>query len=168
MQLKPKFSLSALSVLLISILSVISTQAQMFAPGKQSEPITWKADAHMTSARDGVVTITADIDKGWHLYGLDMPEDGPQATSITFPATEGITFNGNVTADRKPIVKQDPMFGTDVNFWEHKVVFTQKFRLTKKDVKTIRCNVSFMGCNDQTCLPPKKKELTTDIAPLKK
>ena len=166
MNRKTGFFISAFSVILFAILSVIPANVQ--AQGKKSEPITWSAEARMTSAKEGVVTLTANIADGWHLYGMEMPDDGPQDTSVTFPATDGIALKGSVTASSKPVVKQDPMFGVEVNFWEKKVVLTQKFKLTGKDVKSIQCLVSYMGCNDQTCLPPKKQEFTINIAPLKK
>ena len=36
--------------------------------------VKWTHSVKMTSATEGQVTFTAAIDKGWHVYGLDIPD----------------------------------------------------------------------------------------------
>ena len=49
----------------------------MGAMQQQIEPITWRGSARMTSGDTGIIRITATIADGWHLYGMEMPADGP-------------------------------------------------------------------------------------------
>ena len=133
----------------------------------QKQPIRWRCVAQMTSPTDGVVTVKALIADGWHLYGLTMPEGGPKATAISLGSSTGVKFIGELTPDRKPLVKRDAIFDMDVNYWEQRVEFTYKFKITGSDPK-ISGSVSYMGCNDETCLPPSTASLSAPIVPLKK
>jgi len=146
-----------------------SAHGSFGAPKEETSPISWRGTARLTGNSEGVITLTATMAQGWHLYGLEMPQDGPRPTSFTFEQAKGWTPVGKTVADRKPNQKHDAMFNADVQFWEGKVVFTQRFKLNKKDgdVETIRCTVNYMGCNDETCLPPKKKEFNLKILPKK-
>jgi|GEM_PF-397916 len=161
-----------LAVLLAACFADASAQIPSLSRQAESEPITWKASARMTSPTQGVITITADMAAGWHLYGLEMPEDGPRPTTITIGRQKdaGYTLTGKLTADKVPVAREDPMFGIKVNFWEKKVTFTRGFRIsdTTKPLPQIPVTVSFMGCNDRTCRPPETKELKVSIAPFKK
>src|SRR4051812_351151 len=33
-------------------------------------------------SRNGILTLTADIDPSWHVYGIDQPKGGPQKSEI--------------------------------------------------------------------------------------
>lgn len=136
---------------------------------EEKAPVTWRAVARMTSADQGFIRFTATMNEGWHLYGMDMPADGPRATTFNIARVNGLSLLGKPKADREPLKKQDNMFNATLEYWEGKVVFTQKFKLSKKAdaIKFIKCSVSYMGCNDQTCLPPATKEFTLKILPKK-
>ena len=99
--------------------SLLTVKAQM------EKPITWSISARMTSETEGVVTIRANISEGWHVYGLQMPENGPMATTFDFNVND-VTFTSDIVPSSEPIVKGPK----------------------------IEATVTFMGCNDETCLPP--------------
>lgn len=146
--------------------------AAQFAPGGVNEskaPISWRATARMTGEKEGIIRITATMEPGWHIYGFEMPADGPRPTEIKFDVTKEWALSGKLKADKAPLRKNDVMFNADVEYWENKVTFTQRFRINGKaaDVATIKCSVAYMGCNDQNCLPPKTKEFTLKILPKK-
>lgn len=134
---------------------------------QQTEPIAWRGVARMTSGDTGIIRITATIADGWHLYGMEMPADGPKATAFSFQLPQGFKLVGDVTPQTAPLSKHDAMFNAQVSYWEGSVTFTQRFRVTSEatDAKSLSCSVSYMGCNDQTCLPPKTKKMTIKILP---
>lgn len=146
-----------------------NTFGQRDSEAAQQPPISWRGTARLTSADEGVITLTATMAPGWHLYGTEMPEGGPRPTAFTYHVTKGWSLKGKTVTDKAAVRKHDPMFDADVQFWEGKVTFTQHFRLNKKEgnAESIRCTVSFMGCNDETCLPPQQKEFTLKILPRK-
>lgn len=129
-------------------------------------PVKWRASAKMVSATEGVVTLKATVQKGWHLYGMDIPSGGPKATAIEFDKTTGIEFTGNITPSVKPVEVHDPQFGIDVTWWESSVTFTRTFRKTG-DVSSVSGSITYMGCNDQTCTPPRTEKFNARIIPYK-
>lgn len=127
-------------LLLVTLFSVSSLIGQ--------SPVTWKF-SHVAEADSGLVTLTASIEEGWHLYGLVLENDlGPLPTVITF--NEEVVQWGALHAP-KTIQKYDDMFLMNVNYYESNVTFTRKF---KGDFKEITGSVEYMVCNDEMCLPP--------------
>ncbi|MDE6300308.1 MAG: protein-disulfide reductase DsbD N-terminal domain-containing protein [Muribaculaceae bacterium] len=140
--------------LLLLVLLVVSAGAAM-----AQNPIRWRMTVKMTSATEGVATLRAVVAPGWHLYGFDLPEDGPRPTAINFDKSEGVVLKGALTPARKPLSVDDPMFGVRLSWWDADVTFTQKFKIKKGTTPRLEATVSYMGCNDQTCLPPKTESL---------
>lgn len=129
------------------------------ATAAAQNPIRWRMSVKMTSETEGTVTVRALIDSGWHLYGTSLPENGPKPTRFEF-ATRGVSLQGKLTASRATVARHDDMFGMDLNWWDANVTFTQPFRLDNPDGASITLTVSYMGCNDQNCLPPRTETLT--------
>ncbi len=146
---------------------VAQTAARSFGISVPSvaSPIGWQAESHMLSATEGVVTVTATLEDGWHLYGMKMPDGGPQPTQIRFEFPAGVEATGKLTVNRTAVRKYDDMFGAELEYWDGaKVTFTRHFKVKNSpDGKQLKCVVRFMGCNDETCLPPQTKTLTVKI-----
>lgn len=116
---------------------------------------------NMKSETEGDIVISADIDDGWHLYGLDVPDDaGPRPLSIDFSGSKGVELVGTVTPDREPVRRFDNMFETELSWWDTPVTFVQPFRIDDIDGFEIVGRISFQGCDDQQCLPPSVKDFT--------
>ncbi len=137
-----------------------SPAAAAFGEDDSRAPITWKAEVKMSSKSEGQIILRATLSAGWHLYGTTMPEGGPRPTRFIFPQVEGVEYKGGIVPSAAPVSKQDPMFGCEIKQWEGSVSFTRSFRLSKKAALTltIPVEVEFMGCNDQTCLPPSSQK----------
>lgn len=157
-----KHKLNRPFLLLITIISIVATTASA-----QPNPIKWRCLARMTSATEGVVTVRALIAEGWHLYGLVMPEGGPKATVISLDSSKDVKFTSKLVPSQVPLVKRDAIFDMDVNFWEQKVEFSCKFKVTGPEPR-ITGTVTYMGCNDETCSPPATISITAPITPIKK
>lgn len=115
----------------------------------------------MTDKTNGIVTVKASIGDGWHLYGTDLPSSsGPKPTVIDLSASTGVQWTGNLQPSTEPIKKKDEIFGVTLTWWTHEVTFTRKFKLIKAEGAKINANISFMGCNGATCLPPAKVNLS--------
>lgn len=157
-----------LILLLLALLSTTGGKAQQFGSNdSDTKPITWRANARMISNTEGVITFTATMAKGWHLYGMQMPADGPKPTRFTFETNTNIVLNGKLSVDKAPIQKHDSLYNSEVEYWEGSVVFKQPFKLSDKDIHAphIKCHVDYMGCNDATCLPPERKTFNLRILP---
>lgn len=123
----------------------------------------WAATVKMTSATEGVVTVTADIDKGWHVYGLQLPDGGPKPTTIKFDKSTGIQLKGDLKPKPAPKSHFDNAFNMNLSWWEGKVTFTQKFKVTDRKTAKIEINLRYMACNDQNCRPPKRETIVLEV-----
>ena len=113
------------------------------------EPVHWSMAVEPQGDTAQVVTLTATIDAGWHLYDTELPEDGPLPTSFNFGDAELI---GAMTADRQPRESYDENFEMTLRYYEGEVSFIQVTKgLRTKDQGV---EVRFMACNDEMCLPP--------------
>ncbi|MDE5745526.1 MAG: thiol:disulfide interchange protein, partial [Paramuribaculum sp.] len=63
-----------------------------YAGAQILSPIIWNVTSSMTSDTEGEIVFSATIEDGWHLYGLNLPEGGPKATSIDFEKLDGMTL----------------------------------------------------------------------------
>ena len=117
--------------------------------GQMMNPIKWEAKE---TTKDNSVTITykATIEDGWHLYGTDIPEGGPNATTFTYNNLVGVEPIGEIKAVSPSVTKFEEMFGIELTWFEKEAIFTQEFKINEKEWG-IGVNISFMGCNDETC-----------------
>lgn len=139
---------------LITLLTVVAAAAQ------GPNPIRWRLSVKMTSDTEGVITLRALVQEGWHLYGTELPADGPKPTTFDFSQSVGIQTVGEITPSRQPLTVRDEMYEMELNWWDANVEFTQQFRITEPDGAKVIASVSFMGCNNVNCLPPKTESLT--------
>ncbi len=122
------------------------------------DPVKWTFESKEINNKKVDLIFEATIDPGWHLYGLNIPENGPIATSIIFTDTAGYEITGKAVSVTNPEIKYDPIFGIDLELFSDKATFKQQIeKITKEDL-TITGYVEFMSCDDQRCLPPKEVE----------
>lgn len=140
--------------LLFTLLFTFNSFAQIQDPAK------WTFEQKNTSATTADIVIKAKIEAGWHLYGMNIPEDGPVPTSITFEAIENAQKVGGIQAKSKLIQSHDDNFDMDLNWYVNEAVFVQK--ISFKDAKSVyvKGKVHYMLCNDQTCLAPTSNEFS--------
>lgn len=126
--------------------------------GYSQEVIKWD---FRYNKETNLVEIEADIQEGWHLYSQFIQEDaGPVPTTFTFQPSEQLQLTGAV-AEPTPIQKYDENFEAMLDFFSHKVIFTQKVKARKAAV--LEGSVTFMVCNETMCLPPVDKKFKINI-----
>lgn len=131
------------------------------ASAQVSNHVDWTSSVEMTSATEGVIRWHAAIEKGWHIYGLTMPDIDntvtPPPTSFTVDPVDGLVLVGDVTPDRPAEEKVDEVMNLKLTQWEGDVTFTQHFRLTD-GVPGAHINgvIRYMACSSVSCTPPAK------------
>lgn len=131
------------------------------------DTVKWRTSVRMTSASEGVVTVRAIIPAGWHLYGMEMPEGGPRATVLDFSSSKGVNLTGKTVADPAPVTAMDEAFGTRLQWWEGRVAFSQRFRVTDAKTARIELKVTYMTCNGSNCMPPRTESISAPVPPYK-
>lgn len=107
------------------------------------------------------VEIQATIADGWHLYSQHINNEiGPVPTSFLFTENSQIKLIGQVT-EPLPIQKYDENFEAMLDFFEGKVIFSQ--RVSTKGYSTIKGSVTYMICNETMCLPPTEEFFSIEI-----
>ncbi len=126
-------------------------------------PVRWRS--FVRPASDGTYTLTfrALVAPGWHLYGLDMPEDGPKPTTFNLTESTGVEFIGKLEPSRKPLTVSDPLFGIDLQWWDTNIEFVVPFKVTDPTEACIKAQISFMTCDGNTCRPPKTENISIPV-----
>jgi len=140
-----KLRIMALMILVICT-SVLQAQMQT--------PIKWSYAAKKLNAKEAILYLKADLNKGWHIYSMLPSEGGPVSTSFKFVASEDYSLFGEVL-EPKPIKKRDKSFDMNLFYFEKSVIFQQKIELTEVET-VVKGKVVFMACNDKMCLPPNE------------
>jgi thiol:disulfide interchange protein DsbD len=127
-------------------------------------PVEWSATSKKISDKVYEIHLTANIDKGWHIYSQTTPEGGPIPTSLTFTKNPLVIIEGKAKEVGKMEKHNEPLFGNiDVKQFSNKVDFVQVVKL-KAPVKTsVDVNVEFMVCNDKQCMPPRTEKFSVAL-----
>jgi DsbC/DsbD-like thiol-disulfide interchange protein len=119
-------------------------------------PVKWTHSAKKLSTGKYELHMTANLEKGWHLYSQNTPDGGPVPTAFTFTKNPLVTLSGPVKETGKLETHFEKLFDVDVKQYSDKVDFVQTVTV-KGNVKTnVAGNVKYMLCNDKECLPPKE------------
>lgn len=126
-------------------------------------PIKWSASYKMLDEQEGIIILKADIENGWHLYGIELPKGGPKPTTFDFGASVGVKMLGEIKPSAEPIEKLDDIFRLKLCWWDSSVTFMQRFAIEKNNEYKINVEIEYMGCNEHSCLPPSRKKLSLEI-----
>jgi thiol:disulfide interchange protein len=144
-------------LLIITVLLLTpAIQAQIF------DPVTWDFGYEKKGVNQYEVVITATIEKGSHIYSLDIPEGGPIPTSFRFDTVPEYTLLGNPWEATKPEELFDEAFGLKIKSLSNKAEFRQKITGNTPSFR-VKGIVNFMACNNVTCSPPKDVEFEIKI-----
>jgi thiol:disulfide interchange protein len=134
-------------ILSIALLSVSMASAQIL------DPVDWQLSKNKISDNEYELLMTATMDPGWYIYGIDLAPGGPIATAITFEDGAGFELIGGLEYPAAD-VKYDPNFEMDIPMYGGKVTFSQRVRVLSGNSVTLSGELQFMSCDDQRCLPP--------------
>ena len=126
---------------------------------QMKEPAHWSFSVTDVSKTEKDLHFTAQIDEHWHVYGLHLPEDGPNPTVFHFTSVTGAELVGELTSPSNLIVKYDETFGMELNWYENEVTFVQRIKVTGEKFD-IQGYLSYMACDDQSCIPPTNEDFS--------
>lgn len=120
--------------------------------------VNWSFDV-TTIEEDSAIYLVefhATITEKWHLYSqhLPSPDEGPLPTVFEIDENTNIELIGNVEEEKDKVHSvMDEAFEVQVNYFDGKVVFTQKIRLKSSNKTTLSGFISYMACSDEMCVP---------------
>lgn len=143
--------------LLLVIFSMTALHSQIL------DPVRWTTSVKKVSDTEYDLISKASVDKGWHLYSQDVPEDGPLPTLFDFEDNKAVKFVGKVK-ESKGTTEHDVVFDMVITFFENTATFTQRVKLLDAAGTTVKGEVEFMVCDDTQCLPPTYVDLIFKLA----
>jgi DsbC/DsbD-like thiol-disulfide interchange protein len=144
---------------LLFLTALIAMSAGAFA--QIEAPVKWSYASKKISSTEAVVFLKATMQKGWHIYSLNV-EDGPIKTSFDFSPSKEYSLIGK-PSEPKPISHYDKNFKINVTYFENTVIFQQKIKLKSPKASVIKGKLEYETCNDIKCLPPEDLDFSIPL-----
>lgn len=144
------------------LILILSFFTVVLSFGQQENPVIWHTAVEKITDTQYNLVARAKVGAGWHLYGENISEKGPIATSFMFDDSEGkFTLSGN-TLEPDGKIMVDPVFKVKVKALEKDVFFKQMIILSDKQT-LIKATVEFMAGSSSRALPKKEEELVFNL-----
>ncbi len=140
--------------------------AAMALPVLGQDPVKWSLAVEPVKAPPGATVVgrlTATIEPGWHLYSPTTPP-GPISTTISVAPDERIA--GQKHYQPKPVLKFDPNFNVNSEFYETKAVFLIPLTLAATAASghfEVSAQVRYQVCSDRVCLRPVRRTAAANL-----
>ena len=149
--------LQKLFVLIFAFLSIgISAQVK--------DPVKFQLKINELKNNEYEAVLTAHLEKNWHIYSKDIPEDSGIPTEMRVSG-KNIELIGKVTEAGKKEDEFSEAFGVRIVYYSNSVAFKQKFKL-KNPVQpsNVIAEITYQTCDDRVCLAPNTLEFEQSIA----
>jgi thiol:disulfide interchange protein DsbD len=136
-------------------LSPENTASGVTGPGMGTgilKPVTWEYDIEKVSNGLYELIFKANIDKGFHLYSLKIPENGPLPTEFTFEPNEAYVLDGDVFEVTIGKEKYDEIFEMNITSFEGMAEFRQRIVTRTESLFSLKGEIAYMVCNDVGCV----------------
>ncbi|HET9746460.1 MAG TPA: protein-disulfide reductase DsbD domain-containing protein [Chitinophagaceae bacterium] len=119
-------------------------------------PVTWTFSSKKLTNGNFEIHMTATLEKGWHLYSQDQPEDAiAMPTTFTISNNPLIEVVGKIREEGKMEKFHDKELQLSANQYSKSVNFVQIVKLKGKAKTNFTGSVEYQTCDDKKCLPPK-------------
>jgi thiol:disulfide interchange protein len=145
-----------LSINTVLLIFGVNISAQIY------DPVSWEFSYEKKGDKTYELVFTASIEKGSHIYSMDVPEGGPIPTTFVYKEPSGFVLDGSTYEAIKPEEVFDEAFGFKIKSFSSKAEFRQKVT-SEKPSFIVFGTVNFMSCNNTTCSPPKDVEFSVKI-----
>ena len=139
--------LKRIYTLFIIIMGALGSMAQL------AEPVKFLVTESVNEKGQLEVSFKGTVEEGWHVYGSNFEDGGPQRAIVTLEKGDGVKMLGGLKTIGKLHRGTDPMFAMEVETVEGDVTFVQTFELTGATYE-LSGYLTYGACNDQNCIPP--------------
>ena len=129
------------------------------------DPVKWQTSVEKVTDTEFDLVVTANIDKGWHLYSQNVPDDGPIPTTFYFKDVENEYELVGKTTEGEGHEVYDNVFEMNIKYFEKQAIFKQRIKLLTNNKITVNSSLEFMVCDDTNCLPPTEVDIKFEITP---
>src|ERR1700719_920449 len=140
----------------LTIVSLIALSLKA-APQGAPDPVQWTLSVKPDSVKPGgkvLVTLTATIQPGWHMYSLTTPKGGPNPTTVVIADNAAVA--GFKVFQPKPERQMDSAFKLETETFEKELPLSVEIT-TKPDAGPgsvdLEAQVRYQACQNTLCLP---------------
>ena len=109
------------------------------------DPVKWSAQARQNDINKYDVILKAQIQDGWKLYDVNLPDGGPLSTVLLWKnATALGALQGN-----EPKTGYDAIFEMDLAYYTNELIWIQ---LVTTEAASIELLVEYQACDDTLCI----------------
>ena len=128
------------------------------------DPVKFQLKINELKNNEYEAVLTAHLEKNWHIYSKDIPEDSGIPTEMKVSG-KNIELIGKVTEVGKKEDEFSEAFGVRIVYYSNSVAFKQKFKLKNPAQPSIViAEITYQTCDDKVCLAPNTLEFEQNIA----
>jgi len=129
----------------------------------QETPVKWSFAAEKVNEHEYDLVITANIDDGWSVYSQYLESDeGPIKTKFEFLPSGNLELIGQTAESGNKKESYDELFGMNLIKYSKKAEFTQRVKV-KNSSEPISGFLTYMTCDETSCLPPKDVDFSISL-----
>jgi thiol:disulfide interchange protein len=138
-------------------------------PGGNKHPVAIEGAIYIPQgSRTGELAISAEIEKGWHIYSITQAKGGPIRTQIKVPESDQYKLTGEFKASPAPKSHVDQLAWPGLKLEEHydRVTWTAPIEIAE-GVDPTRLEISgkvYAQACEKSCLPPEDLAFTVHWA----
>ncbi|MEN2434443.1 cytochrome c biogenesis protein CcdA [Weeksellaceae bacterium A-14] len=142
-------------LLLVFVTTAVSAQIK--------NPVKFKFEVKETGDNQYVAILHASMEKGWHIYSKDLPEDTGIPTEYKISGNN-IVPTGSFTETGTKHSEFSEAFGGTIVYYSGSASFQQKFKLKNPEKPAeVTAEIMYQTCNDRVCLAPNTLEFAKTI-----
>jgi len=151
-------------LILLAALSLLPVRVWGQQEDATPNPVKWTVKANPKDPDRIIIELTAEIERGWHLYSTERVEGGPSPTRITLPPGQTFEISGEIDSPA-PQSSYDPNFQVATESYEGSVTFKLPVKSLRPIIgaEKIRVQVRYQTCTTTICLAPKLLELEATV-----
>ena len=128
------------------------------------DPVKFQLKINELKNNEYEAVLTAHLEKNWHIYSKDIPEDSGIPTEMKVSG-KNIELIGKVTEAGKKEDEFSEAFGVRIVYYSNSVAFKQKFKLKNPaQPSNVIAEITYQTCDDRVCLAPNTLEFEQNIA----
>lgn len=112
------------------------------------KPVKWTSKVEQLSDSEFNLVMNGKIDEGWHLYSQFTPENGPLPAEFKFENAKGNYELVGKTKESDYKKQYNDVFEVDEYYFEKKVTFIQKIKISNPKLTSIKAKIDFQVCKD--------------------
>lgn len=127
------------------------------------DPVKFQLKINELKNNEYEAVLTAHLEKNWHIYSKDIPEDSGIPTEMKVSG-KNIELIGKVTEAGKKEDEFSEAFGVRIVYYSNSVAFKQKFKLKNPaQPSNVIAEITYQTCDDRVCLAPNTLEFEQNI-----